>query len=89
MNGLQVLRFFDQYEAKIEALAQRRLKQRKYLLYGYYKAIAVHIRHMKREFKNLYPPHLESKIPPPDPSRFQIIQQTKRNPFKEQSHDKT
>jgi len=51
MNRLEFLDFLTLYEKKAEATAEKRLKQRKYMMYGYWKAIAVHIRRMKREFE--------------------------------------
>lgn len=52
-NRLEFLDFLTLHEKKAETTAEKRLKQRKYMMYGYWKAIAVHIRRMKREFKKI------------------------------------
>jgi len=53
MNRLEFLDFLTLHEKKAEITAEKRLKQRKYMMYGYWKAIAVHLRRMKREFKKI------------------------------------
>lgn len=53
MSYIEVLDFLNEHEIQAEATAQRRLDKGKYMMFGYWKAIAVHIRRMKREFQNL------------------------------------
>jgi len=53
MDHTEILEWLSKHEQLAEATAEKRLKQRKYMMYGYWKAIAVHIRKMKREFKKL------------------------------------
>jgi len=53
MSYVEVLDWLTKYEDRAEATAEERLKQRKYMMYGYWKAIAVEVRKMKREFGKL------------------------------------
>jgi hypothetical protein len=46
-----ILKILDSHIADAEAKAESSLKHRKYMMYGYWKAIAVHLRKVKREFK--------------------------------------
>ncbi len=53
VNYLDILDWLTSHERVAEATAEKRFKQNKYMMYGYWKAIAVEIRHMKREFTKL------------------------------------
>lgn len=53
MSYAEVLDWLTKYEDRAEATAEERLKQGKYMMYGYWKAIAVEVRRMKREFRKL------------------------------------
>lgn len=46
-----LLEWLSNYEKALEEKAEKRLLQNKYLMYGYLKAVAVHIRHLKRQLK--------------------------------------
>lgn len=48
----EIINWLDGHEQKAETTAEKRLKKNKYMMYGYWKAIAVHIRKMKKEVKN-------------------------------------
>ena len=51
LNYVDILNWLTSHERMAEATAEKRLRKRKYMMYGYWKAIAVEIRHMKREFQ--------------------------------------
>lgn len=51
MSYVEVLEWLNDYEKRAEATAEERLKQRKYMMYGYWKAIVVEVTKMKREVK--------------------------------------
>lgn len=53
MSYIEVLDWLNEHETQAEGIAQRRLFKGKFMMYGYWKAIAVHIRRMKREFQSL------------------------------------
>ena len=53
ISYIEVLDFLNEHEIQAEAIAERRLHKGKYMMFGYWKAIAVEIRHMKREFGKL------------------------------------
>ena len=53
LNYVDILNWLTSHERMAEATAEKRLRKRKYMMYGYWKAIAVEIRHMKRDFQKL------------------------------------
>ena len=44
-----VIQILDRHIAEAEEKAKKSLDRRKYMMYGYWKAIAVHLRKVKRE----------------------------------------
>ena len=55
VSYIEVLDFLNEYEERAESTAENRLEQGKYMMHGYWKAIAVEVRKMKREFKARFP----------------------------------
>ena len=47
----EVLDILDRHIAEAEAKAQTNYERRKWMMFGYWKAIAVHLRKVKREIK--------------------------------------
>ena len=47
---IEILEWLTQDEERAETTAEKRLEQHKYMMFGYWKAISVHLRRMKREF---------------------------------------
>jgi hypothetical protein len=48
---MSALSIIENYITDIEAKAENALKHRKYMMYGYYKAVAVHLRKIARQIK--------------------------------------
>lgn len=46
----KVIEILDRHIAEAEEKAKKSHDRRKYMMYGYWKAIAVHLRKVKREF---------------------------------------
>ena len=46
-----ILKILDSHIADAEAKAEVNHQRRKYMMYGYWKAIGVHLRKVRREFK--------------------------------------
>lgn len=51
MNTLDILGILDRHIDEAEGKANKSLSRRKYMMYGYWKAIAVHLRKVKREIR--------------------------------------
>lgn len=49
MNELTILEILDRHIDEAEGKANKSLSRRKYMMYGYWKAIGVHLRKIKRE----------------------------------------
>jgi hypothetical protein len=49
--GNNIIDILDRHIDEAEEKASKSLERRKYMMYGYWKAIAVHLRRIKREFK--------------------------------------
>ena len=48
-----VLKVLSEYERELLQLAEKKHQQQKWLLEGYYRAVAVHIRKLQRKIKSL------------------------------------
>jgi len=48
-----ILKMLREYEQELLLKAEKKHQQQKWLLEGYYKAVAVHIRHLQRIIKRM------------------------------------
>lgn len=49
ISYIEILDWLNNHEERSETTAEKRLEQRKFMMFGYWKAISVHLRKMKRE----------------------------------------